>query len=110
MEGWCVRRPVLWLSVLLLAGRVQADEVPIGSLPQPVVETANENKGSGTIQRAESYSWGHATIYKVEIDLDGKPDLELQIADNGKLIRVDRLREPVDESPDSTEDSAGSQQ
>jgi hypothetical protein len=104
-----MRRGVLWLSVLLVALRVQADEVPIDSLPQPVVETANKNKGSGTIQHAESYPWGKATIYKVEIDLDGKPDLELQIADNGKLIRIDQVREPTDESPDST-DSAGSQQ
>ena len=97
-----MRRAVLWLSVLLLAGRAQADEVPIGSLPQPVVETANQNKGSGTIQRAESYPWGHAIIYKIEIDLDGKPDLELQVADNGKLIRVDQLGEPRDEGPDPT--------
>lgn len=103
-------RPVLWLSVLLFAARVQADEIPMASLPQPVIETANENKGSGKIQHAESYPWGSTTIYKVEIDLDGKPDLELQIADNGKLIRVDQLQEPAHEGPDSTEDSAGSQQ
>jgi hypothetical protein len=97
-----MRRAVLWLSVVLLAGRVQGDEVPIGSLPQPVVETANQNKGSGTIQHAESYPWGNAIIYKIEIDLDGKPGLELQIADNGKLIRVDQLGEPPDEGPDPT--------
>ena len=95
-----MRRAVLWLSVVLVAGRVQADEVPIDSLPQPVVETANQNKGSGTIQHAESYPWGKAIIYKIEIDLDGKPDLELQIADNGKLIRVDQLGAPRDEGPD----------
>ena len=99
-----MRRAVLWLSVVLVAGRVQADEVPIGSLPQPVVETANQNKGSGTIQRAESYPWGKVIIYKIEIDLDGKPDLELQIADNGKLIRVDQLGEPRDEGPDPAEE------
>ena len=99
-----MRRAVLWLSLLLLAGRVQADEVPIGALPQPVVETANQNKGPGTIQHAESYPWGNAIIYKIEIDLDGKPDLELQIADNGKLIRVDQLGEPRDEAPDAPEE------
>jgi hypothetical protein len=98
-----MRRAVLWLSVVLAAGRVQADEVPIDSLPQPVVETANQNKGSGTIQHAESYPWGNAIIYKIEIDLDGKPDLELQIADNGKLIRVDQLGEPREEGPDAAE-------
>jgi hypothetical protein len=98
-----MRLQVLWIFLLLLAGR--ADEVPIGSLPQPVVETANENKGSGTIQHAESYPWGNATIYKLEVDLDGVPDLELQIADNGRLIRIDRLRETSDESSDSAEDA-----
>lgn len=99
-----MRLRVLWIFLLSLAGMVQADEVPIDSLPQPVVETANENKGSGTIQHAESYPWGNATLYKLEIDLDGVPDLELQIADNGKLIRMDRLRETSDESSDSAED------
>ena len=99
-----MRRAVLWLSVVLVAGRVQADEVPIDSLPHPVVETANQNKGSGTIQHAESYPWGKAIIYKIEIDLDGKPDLELQIADNGKLIRVDQLGEPRDEGPGPAEE------
>jgi hypothetical protein len=100
-----MRLQVLWIFLLLLAGMVRADEVPIGSLPQPVVETANENKGSGTIQHAESYPWGNATIYKLEVDLDGVPDLELQIADNGRLIRIDRLRETSDESSDSAEDA-----
>ena len=99
-----MRRAVLWLSVVLVGGGVRADEVPIDSLPHPVAETANQNKGSGTIQHAESYPWGKALIYKIEIDLDGKPDLELQIADNGKLIRVDQLGEPRDEGPDPAEE------
>lgn len=99
-----MRLRVLWVFLLTLAGMVRADEIPIDSLPQPVVETANENKGSGTIRRAESYAWGDATVYKLEIDLDGVPDLELQIGDNGKLIRIDRLRETSDESSDSSED------
>lgn len=101
----CLR--VLSLFLLLLVGKVRADEISITSLPQPVVQTANENKGSGTIQHAESYPWGNATIYKIEIDLDGVPDLELQIADSGKLIRIDRLRETSDDNSDSAE---GSQQ
>jgi hypothetical protein len=96
---------VFWTFLLLVAGMVRADEVPIDSLPQAVVETANQNKGSGTIQHAESYAWGNASIYKIEIDLNGLPDLELQIADNGKLIRIDQLRETGEESSDSAEDS-----
>jgi len=34
----------------------------------------------------------------VEIDVDGVPDLELQIAGNGKLIRIDRLQEEKDDN------------
>jgi hypothetical protein len=40
---------------------------------------------------------GAATIFKVEIDVSGVPTLELQIAGNGKLIRVDSLQVEKDD-------------
>jgi hypothetical protein len=77
-----------------------ADEVPLESLPEAVRETIDTEKGDGVVRSAESYGWGNVTIFRVEIDLDGVPDLELQIAGNGKLIRIDRLRDEQDDNND----------
>ena len=78
---------VLGMPLLLLA-----DDSPLDSLPLAVRETIDMEKGDGVVKSAESYGWGDVTIFKVEIDMDGVPALELQIAGNGKLIRVDDLR------------------
>jgi hypothetical protein len=50
------------------------------------------------VRSADSYSWGDVIIFRVEIDVDGVPDRELQIAGNGKLIRIDRLRDEKDDN------------
>ncbi len=85
-----------------------ADDVPLESLPQAVRETIDTEKGDGVVRSAESYGWGNVLIYRVEIDVDGVPDLELQIAGNGKLIRVDRLRdEKDDDEKDGNDDDKG---
>jgi hypothetical protein len=75
-----------------------ADDVPLESLPQAVRETIDAEKGAGVVRSAESYGWGNITIFRVEIDIDGVPDLEMQIAGNGKLIRIDRLRDEKDDN------------
>ena len=75
-----------------------ADDVPLESLPQAVRETIDTEKGDGVVRSADSYGWGNVTIFRVEIDVDGVPDLELQIAGNGKLIRIDRLRDEKDDN------------
>jgi hypothetical protein len=69
-----------------------AQDSSLDSLPQAVRETIEMEKGDGVAKKAETYTWGDVTIYTVEIDLDNIPSLELQIAENGKLIRVDRLQ------------------
>lgn len=69
----------------------------LDSLPQAVRETVDMEKGDGVATKAETFNWGAVTIYSVEIDLDHVPILELQIADNGKLIRVDRLQSEKEE-------------
>jgi hypothetical protein len=101
---------VLWrmrLSVFLFVAAMPllslADDSPLDSLPQAVRETIDMEKGDGVVKSAESYVWGDATIFKVEIDVDGVAAVELQIAGNGKLIRVDDLRVEKD---DDTDDSA----
>ena len=91
------------LLLLLVSSAVPvlslADTVPLESLPPAVRETIDNEKGDhGVARSAESYAWGNIVLFSVEIDVDGVPDLELQIAQNGKLIRIDRLREEKDDN------------
>lgn len=76
---------------------VFAEDAPVESLPLAVRETIDMEKGDGVVKSAESFGWGDATIFKVEIDVGGVPTLELQIAENGKLIRVDSLQVEKDD-------------
>jgi hypothetical protein len=85
-------RLVVFLVFFATPFLLLAEDSPLDSLPQAVRETIEIEKGDGVVKSAESYGWGNATIFKVEIDVDGIPTLELQIAGNGKLIRVDDLR------------------
>ena len=77
-------------------GSLFADEVPIDQLPRVVLETVEMQKGDGIVKSADSYTWANTTIYKIEIDVDGAPELELHVAENGKLIRIDQLRADMD--------------
>ncbi len=75
-------------------------------------ETIDMEKGEGLYgkrgrpreKRRRVTLGGNTTIFKVEIDLNGVPDLELHIAENGKLIRVDRVRAQNDD--DESDDDA----
>jgi hypothetical protein len=87
-----MRSIIFFLFVIAMPFLVLAEDSPLDSLPQAVRETIDMEKGDGMVKSAESYGWGNVTIFKVEIDMDGVPALELQIAGNGKLIRVDDLR------------------
>ena len=87
-----MRSIIFFLFVIAMPFLVLAEDSPLDSLPQAVRETIDMEKGDGVVKSAESYGWGDVTIFKVEIDMDGVPALELQIAGNGKLIRLDDLR------------------
>lgn len=91
-----MRLAAFFIIGFLTAGSLVADEVPIEQLPRVVLETVEMEKGDGIAKSADSYTWANITIYKVEIDLDGAPELELHVAENGKLIRVDRLQPEMD--------------
>jgi hypothetical protein len=95
-------RSIVFLFVVLMPLVLLGEDTPLDSLPQAVRETIDMEKGDGVVKSAENYAWGNATIFKVEIDVDGLPALELQIAGNGKLIRVDDLR--VEKDDDENED------
>ena len=84
---------ILFTAPLLAFGQ----DSPLDSLPQAVRETVDMEKGDGVATKAETFSWGAVTIYNIEIDFDHVPTLQLQIADNGKLIRVDRLQPEKEE-------------
>jgi hypothetical protein len=94
-------RLIVLLFAVAMPTLLLAEDTPLDSLPQAVRETIDMEKGDGVVKSAESYGWGEATIFKIEIDVDELPALELQIAGNGKLIRVDNLRvEKEDENDD----------
>ena len=96
-----MRSIVVFLFVLTMPLLLFADDTTLDSLPQAVRETIDSEKGEGVVKSAESYVWGTATIFKVEIDVDGTPALELQIAANGKLIRVDNLQVEKDDGDEA---------
>jgi hypothetical protein len=90
-------RSIVFLFVLTMPMLLFADDTPLDSLPQAVRETIDIEKGEGVVKSAESYTWGDSTIFKIEIDVEGVPTLELQIAANGKLIRTDNLQVEKDD-------------
>ena len=90
-------RLIVLLFVIAMPLFLLAEDVPLDSLPLAVQETIDTEKGDGVVKSAESFGWGNVVIFKVEIDVEGVPALELQIAGNGKLIRVDDLRVEKDD-------------
>jgi hypothetical protein len=96
-------RSIVFLFVLTMPMLLFADDTPLDSLPQAVRETIDIEKGEGVVKSAESYTWGDSTIFKIEIDVEGVPTLELQIAANGKLIRTDNLQVEKDDDDDASE-------
>ena len=94
-------RLIVFLFFLAMPFLLFADDAPVESLPQAVRETIDMEKGDGVVKSAESFGWGNATIFKVEIEVGGVPTLELQIAGNGKLIRIDSLQVEKDDDDDS---------
>jgi hypothetical protein len=90
-------RSIVFLFFLARPFLLFAEDAPVESLPLAVRETIDMEKGDGVVKSAESFGWGDATIFKVEIDVGGVPSLELQIAGNGKLIRVDSLQVEKDD-------------
>jgi hypothetical protein len=89
-----------WITFLFLAAMPllgYAQDAALHSLPQAVQETVDSEKGDGVVKSCESYTWGDITIYRIEIDVDNVPTLELHVAENGKLVRVDRLQPEKDD-------------
>jgi hypothetical protein len=103
----CLSLRMRWTPLLLLVAApllAFAQDAVLHSLPQAVQETVDMEKGEGIAKSAESYPWGDITIYRIEIDVNNVPTLELQIAENGKLLRVDRLQPEKEDDSGEEED------
>jgi len=88
-----------WIAFLFLLAAPLfgfGQDAVLHSLPQAVQETVDAEKGDGVVKSSESYSWGDITIYRIEIDVDNVPTLELHVAENGKLVRSDWLQPEKD--------------
>jgi hypothetical protein len=85
-------RCFLFIVVLIAIGPFAwADEPSVDSLPAAVANTLKAESGNGTVRTIETFRWGDSTIYKIAVDQNGQPYLELEIADTGRLVRVDQL-------------------
>jgi hypothetical protein len=82
-----------------------ADQPTVESLPTPVANTLKAQAGNGTVRNIETFQWGDTTIYKIAVDQNGQPYLELQIADTGRLVRVDQLGTNEADEEDNTDAS-----
>jgi hypothetical protein len=82
-----------------------ADEPSVDSLPAAVANTLKAEAQNGTVRSIETFQWGDSTIYKIAVDQNGQPYLEVEIADTGRLVRVDQLAMNESEDEDNTDAS-----
>jgi len=84
-------RPLRSTDFALLSAPLFADPVTVDSLPAPVQTSLKGylQNPQESVENIETYDWGPAVIYKISIALDGKPYLELHIADTGQVLRTD---------------------
>jgi hypothetical protein len=86
-----MRSFLVFLAITAVSAFSLADSPTVDSLPPPVADTLKAQIGEGTVRNIETFQWGDSTIYKIVIDQNGQPYLELEIADTGKLVRIDEL-------------------
>jgi hypothetical protein len=98
-----MRCSVLLALLTMITLVANGDQVTVESLPTAVANTLKAEAGNGTVRNIETFLWGDSTIYKIEVEQDGERYLELEIADTGRLVRVDRLASETSE-PDEEDD------
>ena len=86
-----MRRTLLLVAVAFLSAPLFADPPTLDSLPAPVQNSLKNylQNPQESVDNIETYDWGLAVIYKISINLDGKPYLEVHIADTGQVLRTD---------------------
>jgi hypothetical protein len=100
-----MRSLLLFVLVTVATCYCLADEPSVDSLPAPVANTLKAEAQNGTVRSIETFQWGDSTIYKIAVDQNGQPYLELEIADTGRLVRVDQLAMDEAEGEDTTDAS-----
>jgi hypothetical protein len=100
-----MRSLLLFVLVTVATCSCLADEPSVDSLPAPVANTLKAEAQNGTVRSVETFQWGDSTIYKIAVDQNGQPYLELEIANTGRLIRVDQLAMNEAEDEDNTDAS-----
>jgi hypothetical protein len=98
-----MRWTLLCVAAVFLSTPLFADPVTVDSLPAPVQNSLKSylQNPQESVDNVETYDWGPAVIYKIFIKLDGKPYLEVHIADTGQVLRTD---ENVDSRDKDDED------
>ena len=86
-----MRWTLLCVAAAFLSAPLFADPVTLDSLPAPVQNSLKSylQNSQENVDKIETYDWGPAIIYKISINLDGKPYLEVHIADTGQVLRTD---------------------
>jgi hypothetical protein len=100
-----MRSLLLFVLVTVATCYCLADEPSVDSLPAPVANTLKAEAQNGTVRSIETFQWGDSTIYKIAVDQNGQPYLELEIADTGRLVRVDQLAMNEADDEDTTDAS-----
>jgi hypothetical protein len=86
------RQVLIGLMTLAAASVSLADDlVSYDRVPEAVRRTVEENRGAGVVQEVEVFPFGNVKLYKVRVAINGVPEREIEVAENGKLIRVDDL-------------------
>ena len=103
-----MRWTLLCVAAVFLSASLFADPVTLDSLPAPVQNSLKSylQNPQETVDTIETYEWGPAVIYKVSINLDGKPYLELHIADTGQVLRTDENPDARDKDDDDGNNDA----
>ncbi len=103
-----MRSLLLFALATVASSLCLADEPTVDSLPTPVANTLKAQAGNGTVRNIETFQWGDSIIYKIAIDQNGQPYLELQIADTGRLVRVDQLASATSATDDDDDQTDAS--
>jgi hypothetical protein len=106
------RRLLIRLVAFAAAGgsSLADDFVSYEQVPDAVRRTVEENRGAGVVQQVEVFPFGKVKLYKVQVAINGVPEREIEVAETGKLIRVDDLgTSPAPDQDDGDDEDMGSQ-
>ena len=75
-------------------------KMEISALPNPVQETIQDNLGGGTIVQVAKVIRGGETYYEAVVQKPGGAQMEIKVAEGGKLIEIGKKEEDNDDDGD----------